>query len=495
MASTNTNKIVDLFQYNYDNYGTARDGGNRLKGWVNTGKVLDIGLIGDMESTLIGRRQPKVKSICIAQEDNMIISSKLMSVSMQNNTVSFGNFLVQTKKDGTPNEYPKWTRDDVAFDARITKSIPVKSGTDIKLVAEINPELLFTLTFEWEKPEEQKTLGFEQDEVQQTQGFEQGEVQQTQGFEPAAPIRGAAGFAARHAARKAKEADDIKQREKELLDKQREKDLAKQREKELAELIAKQEIIDKQYEDLLAQKTLLTQQRADLIAKKELAKNEVIDVCNSSDEEEELKGKAAIDAKRRVEPKPQPLGGSAKVVQERPLDPAEEYTRLLQEKVDDKYKTAITAAKVWVMDDRFEGRPPYQCDKVDKNDKPYTGFLLDGFRQTTYALWKVDNPKLDEVYSAIADQHNDLPQVKNATSRKLDANAVTKTRNAANALLRKVARNKLAQKEKVKKTHKTAKDRKQQAKDDDRSEPEPEADDESQPRKKVKRRKANVDSD
>ena len=51
MAS-NPTQIIDLFDYNYANFGNRLATGDRLRGWVNDDLVLDIGLLENMEPTL-----------------------------------------------------------------------------------------------------------------------------------------------------------------------------------------------------------------------------------------------------------------------------------------------------------------------------------------------------------------------------------------------------------------------------------------------------------
>jgi hypothetical protein len=176
MASNQT-KIIDLFDYNSANHGTGLDTGHRLLGWLNNEQVFDIALHENMESVYIGRHAPALKSISIAQSDENKISSKLLMVSMKDNTMSLGPFAVAVKKDGSPNEWPIWTLNGGKLDGRITKLITVKPGEDLRIQAEITPELCFTLTVDWEKPEA----------ASETQAFEQGPQTQVYEEEPATP--------------------------------------------------------------------------------------------------------------------------------------------------------------------------------------------------------------------------------------------------------------------------------------------------------------------
>jgi len=289
MASNPTPQIIDLFDYNYDNFGTRLVGGDRLRGWFNDDLVFDIGLPENMEPTLIGRRVPGYKSIWIAQEDIFFVSSKLMTVSVEKNIISVGKFSIMDLKDGTPSYYPGYTQDGVELNARITKSITVKPGEKLRLQAEVKPKLFFTLEKVDARPQ---TPVYEE----QTQVFE---------MEPATPtgeeadaIAAAAELSRQEVARLAEEAEELraKQRE-EVLSKQREElerkeKIAKKREQELADLVAKQQIIDKEYSDLMARKAILTKQRNDLMAGNEIVKHEFVDLAYDSDEEEE-------NAKRR----------------------------------------------------------------------------------------------------------------------------------------------------------------------------------------------------
>ena len=232
MASNQTNKIVDLFDYNFGNHGTCLPGGNRLKGWVGHDNVLDIGLLEEMELTFIGRRDLALNSICIAQLDDLNISSQFMSVRMEKNILFVENFKSLCKKDGTPSAWPKYKHDDIAFDSRITKSIQVNSGKDLKIEVEINPKCIFLLQFEWKKLDDKYV-------EQHTQAWDEDDVGQTLVWEDDAN-------ATKKTARKAKEAEEAAKAEKA----ETERKNAKEQERLEKERIKNKRIAEGRYFDM-----------------------------------------------------------------------------------------------------------------------------------------------------------------------------------------------------------------------------------------------------
>ena len=231
-----------------------------------------------------------------------------------------------------------------------------------------------------------------------------------------------------------------------------------------ADLLAKKQQ-EEAKADLMARKAAFAKQRADKIPKTSDA--EVVVLSSSSDDEPEF-----VEAKKpRMDSGS--VGGAARTEFKPPPPPDKSVEQIdLQQKIFNKHKDCVTPMKVWVVDDRF--KEAYKCDKVDKNDKPYTGFLLMKFLEPKYEEWKLTNPEADVMYTAITEKHNALPSVIKQQKHMDDLKEKAKQRKADQARIAKATREKLAAKDKGKRQYETNKAKKQQAKEDDVSSPEPE---------------------
>ena len=224
--------------------------------------------------------------------------------------------------------------------------------------------------------------------------------------------------------------------------------------------------------DLMTRKAAFAKQRADKIPKTSDAEAGVVFVVSSDDEPEFVITKPEAKKPRMDSGS---VGGAARTEFKPPPPPDESVEQIeLQQKIFIKHKDCVTPMKVWVVDDRFE--EAYKCDKVNKNDKPYTGFLLMNFLEPKYEAWKLTNPEADVMYTAITEKHNALPSVILHQKHIDDLKEKTKQRKAEQARIAKAMREKLAAKDRGKKQYETNKAKKQQAKDDDVSSPEESAD-------------------
>ena len=234
-----------------------------------------------------------------------------------------------------------------------------------------------------------------------------------------------------------------------------------------ADLLAKKQQ-EEAKADLIARKAAFAKQRADKIPKTSDA--EVVVLSSSSDDEPEF-----VETKKpRMDSGS--VGGAARDEFKPPPPPDDESVEQieLQKKIFDKHKDCVTPMKVWVVDDRF--KEAYKCDKVDKNDKPYTGFLLMKFLEPKYEEWKLTNPEADVMYTAITEKHNALPSVIKQQKHMDDLKEKAKQRKADQARIAKATREKLAAKDRGKRQYETNKAKKQQAKEDDVSSPDDAAD-------------------
>ena len=173
MASTNT---INLENVNDDKYGTGLlDVGNRLRVYNRGVTVVDIGLPDDMACTRMGRVDPYNENIMVAQEDDLVVSSKLMNIGMENGKFFVSDFDFALKPDGTRYTLPKYTAHGEQIDPMVTTRIEVEPGVDLHMHVKIAHEDFIDIDFEWEKPtppaspaEAQQTLRMDDIEDPQT---------------------------------------------------------------------------------------------------------------------------------------------------------------------------------------------------------------------------------------------------------------------------------------------------------------------------------------